>query len=122
MQDLAVLVLLVLIPTAVVFVMALLGNLISFDNRLINALVSAAVTSAAIAGIVAYTARDFPLKSTVLLALFAGGVAFLADVIVNQITFTGRFVNAFAKAAVFGVPFAGLIYYLYPVILTELHS
>jgi uncharacterized membrane protein (DUF485 family) len=120
MQDLAVLALLALIPIAVVFVMALLGNLISFDNRLVNALVSAVITSAVIVGIAVFTARQFPLKSAILLALVTGGVAFLADIIVNRITFTGRFVNALAKAAVFGVPLAGLVYYLYPVLLAGL--
>jgi hypothetical protein len=122
MQDLAVLILMVLIPTAVVFVMALLGNLISFDNRLVNALVSAAVSAAVVVGLAAYFAREFPLKSAVLLALFTACVVFLADVIVNRITFTGRFVNALAKAAVFAVPFAGFIYYMYPLILAGSNS
>jgi hypothetical protein len=112
MQDLATFAVFTLIPTAVVFVIALLGNLISFDNRLINALATAAVSAAVVIGIAAYTTREMPFKSYVVLALAGGGVAFLADVIANRIAFTGRFVNALVTAAVFGVPFAGLIYYM----------
>jgi hypothetical protein len=122
MQDLAFLIVLVLIPTAVVLITALLGNLISFDNRYINALVSAAVSSVVVVGFTAYAARSLPLKSVILLALAIACAVFVADLIGNWITFTNRLVNALAKAAVFAVPFSGFIYYLSPVLLTAINS
>jgi len=115
MQDLAALILLVLIPAAVGLILALLGNLISFDNRYINALVSAAVSSIAVAvGTIYWTHLTF--KGMIILALFTGGVVFIAGLICNWITFKNRFANAIAKAVVFAVPFAGVVYYLYPLL------
>lgn len=113
MQDLAVLILMVLIPSAVVLIVALLGNLISFDNRYINALVSAAVSSIAVVGFTTYW-TNLAFKGMIILAVFTVIVVFIADIISNWITFTNRFANAVVKAAVFAVPFAGVVYYLSP--------
>ena len=100
---------LVLIPAVLVFVVALLGNLVSFDNRPVNALVTAVIV-ALIWEVWALTTHS--VEPSIVSVILAAGAVFIADLIGNAITFTNRYTNALATAVVFVVIFLGGFYVL----------
>lgn len=110
------------IATAVVFVVGLIGNVLSFSNRFVNALVTA-IVFAAIFGGLAYLSKGqaqpapvhfLPAEYAWLeLVLIAAGVVFVVDLIGNVLSFSNRFVNALVSAIVFAVIFGGLTYMAY---------
>jgi hypothetical protein len=112
-------VLLVLIPTVGVFVVALLGNLLSFGNRFVNALATAVILGLAWVAWVFVTQSTYPGIRVVFLAVF---VVFIADLIGNLITFKSRFTNALATAAVFAVLFAVTLYALFMLLGPDFHG
>jgi ABC-type enterochelin transport system permease subunit len=112
----------VLIGAAVVFVVGLLGNILSFSSRFGNALVTA-ILFALIFGGLAYLSRGeaHPLPAHFLpaeyawaeLVLIGAGIVFVVDLIGNVLSFSNRFVNAIVSAIVFAVIFGGLTYLAY---------
>jgi hypothetical protein len=110
----------VLLAAAVVFVVGLIGNLLSFSNRFVNALVTAIVFIAIYVGLVFATKAEAPPVPMDFLpadyawlqpVLIAAVVVFVVDLIGNMLSFSSRFVNAIVSAIVFAVIFGGLTYY-----------
>jgi hypothetical protein len=96
-----------LFPIAVVFVVALLGNLVAFGNRFVNALVSALILAACLV-LASFGLRGTLIDSTSLtLAVVA---VFVADIIGNWINFSNRLANAVVTTLVFSVLFVGAVY------------
>ncbi|WP_291177969.1 hypothetical protein [Hyphomicrobium sp.] len=109
----------VLIAAGVVFVVGLIGNVLSFSNRFVNALVTA-IVFAVIFGALTYVARtEVPASPVEFLpadfawlqpVLIAAAVVFVIDLIGNLLSFSSRFVNALVTAIVFLIIFGGLTY------------
>ena len=110
---------LVLIGFVVVLISDLIGNFISFENRVINALVTATVFTG-IFGMIVWRLSTLEEVQRANLnethALSAVGIGFVAvfisDFIGNNIAFGSKFVNAMVTATVFALMFGGSIYYL----------
>jgi len=110
----------VLLAAVVVFVVGLIGNLLSFSNRFMNALVTAIVFIAIYVGLILGTHSEAPPSPVDFLpsayawlepVLIAAAVLFVIDLIGNMLSFSSRFVNAIVSAIVFAVVFGGLTYY-----------
>jgi hypothetical protein len=109
----------VLIATAVVFVIGLIGNALSFSSRFGNALVTA-IVFAVIFGVLYHLSQaDVPPSPVEFLPadyrwlqpiLIAAGVVFVIDLIGNFLSFSNRFGNAIVTALVFLVIFGGLTF------------
>jgi xanthine/uracil permease len=111
------------IAAGVVFVVALLGNILSFSNRFVNALVTAILFGAIFGGL-AYVTKVGPppgAQSQFLppeylwleLVLVASAVVFVVDLIGNILSFSNRFLSAIVTAIVFAVIFGGLTHVAY---------
>jgi hypothetical protein len=110
----------VLISAGVVFVIGLIGNILSFSNRFVNALVTAIVYVAIFAGVIFASKIPAPTAPVhflpadyawLELVLIGGAVLFVIDLIGNTLSFSNRFVNALVTAIVFALVFGGLTYY-----------
>ena len=110
----------VLMGGAVVFVVGLIGNVLSFSNRFVNALVTAIVFAAIFAGLIHFTkAPVAPSPISFLPApyhwlepvLLGAAVVFVVDLIGNILSFSSRFINAIVTALVFIAIFGGLTFY-----------
>lgn len=109
----------VLVAAGVVFVVGLIGNLISFGSRFGNALVTA-IVFAVIFGALTFVAQNegqsipaFWLTGEYAWLepiLIASAVVFVVDLIGNIISFSSRFLNAIVTAVVFAVIFGALTY------------
>lgn len=109
----------VLIAAGVVFVVGLIGNVLSFSNRFVNALVTA-IVFAVIFGALSFVAKTEAPPSPVEFlpadyswlqpVLIAAAVVFVIDLIGNILSFSNRFVNALVTAIVFLLIFGGLTY------------
>jgi len=109
----------VLIAAGVVFVVGLIGNVLSFSNRFVNALVTA-IVFAVIFGALSFVAKtEVPPSPVEFLpadyswlqpVLIAAAVVFVIDLIGNILSFSNRFVNALVTAIVFLLIFGGLTY------------
>jgi len=112
----------VLIAAVVVFVVDLIGNMISFSNRVVNALVTALVF-AVIFGTLFGLAFSDGWKPTALFmpanlawlepVLISSGIVFVVGLIGNLLSFSSRVVNALVTAVVFAVIFGTLTYMAY---------
>lgn len=111
----------VLFFAAVVFVIGLIGNILAFGNRFVNALVTALLV-AIIGGALNYHFFGDTAPKTVALdqalawlepVLIAAGVVFVIDLIGNMLSFESRLVNALVTAVVFTVIFGTLSYVAY---------
>lgn len=109
----------VLIAAAVVFVIGLIGNILSFSNRFVNALVTAIVYVAVFAGVIFASKIEAPISPVhflpgeyawLELVLIGGAVLFVIDLIGNTLSFSNRFVNALVTAIVFAIVFGALTY------------
>ncbi|MGE0024011.1 MAG: hypothetical protein AB7S70_10320 [Hyphomicrobium sp.] len=107
----------VLIAAGVVFVIGLIGNVLSFSNRFVNALVTAIVFAVVFGVLYHLTRAEVPPVPVEFLpadyawlqpVLIAAGVVFVVDLIGNFLSFSNRFVNALVTAIVFLVVFGGL--------------
>lgn len=94
------------VPAAAVFVVALLGNFLSFGNRFANALVTAVIVVAVLVAIA--LVRGGPIEIPMLAA--AAAVIFIADLIANMIDFGNRTTSALVTAITFAVLYAAVIY------------
>ena len=107
----------VVIAAAVVFVVALVGNVLSFSSRIGNAFLTA-VIFAAIFGALSYVSKvnapapHFlpPEYAVAELVLIAAAIVFVVDLIGNVLSFSNRFVSALVTAIVFAALFGGLTY------------
>jgi len=109
----------VLIATAVVFVIGLIGNALSFSSRFTNALVTA-IVFAVIFGVLYHLSQaDVPPSPVEFLPadykwlqpiVIAAGVVFVIDLIGNFLSFSNRFGNAIVTALVFLAIFGGLTF------------
>lgn len=107
----------VVIAAAVVFVVALVGNALSFSSRIGNAFLTA-VIFAAIFGTLAFVTKVnapaphfLPSEYAVAeLVLIAAAIVFVVDLIGNVLSFSNRFVSALVTAIVFAAIFGGLTY------------
>jgi hypothetical protein len=111
-----------LIAAAVVFVVGLIGNALSFSNRFANALVTAVVFAVIFGGLAFLSKGDVPTTAPhflpaeyawLELVLIGAGVVFFVDLIGNVLSFSSRIVNALVTAIVFAVIFGGLTYLAY---------
>jgi hypothetical protein len=109
----------VLIAAGVVFVVGLIGNVLTFSNRFVNALVTAVVYAAIFAGLIvganvpapASPVHYLPAEHAWLeLVLIGAAIVFAVDLVGNALSFSNRFVNALVTAIVFAVIFGGLTY------------
>ncbi|HML43512.1 MULTISPECIES: hypothetical protein [Hyphomicrobium] len=109
----------VLIAAGVVFVVGLIGNVLSFSSRFLNALVTAIVfavifgslTFLAKAEVQSIPAQFLPAEYAWLEpVLIASAVVFVVDFIGNILSFSNRFVNALVTAIVFAVIFGSLTF------------
>jgi len=111
-----------LICAVAVFVVDLVGNMISFGSRFVNALVTTLLF--AILATVALLGLDSAPWSTERLMQLAQPVAvgsaivFLVSLIGNALSFQNRVMNAFVTGIVFLVAFAPL-YYFFLVAVSE---
>lgn len=109
----------VLLAAIVVFVIGLVGNILSFSSRFGNALVTA-ILFAAIFGALFYTTQAdvrapqpqfLPAEYAWLeYVLFGAAIVFVVDLIGNALSFSSRVVNALVTAIVFAAIFGGLTY------------
>jgi hypothetical protein len=108
----------VLVGAGIVFVIALLGNVLSFSSRFINALVTAIIFA------VFYGALAYGIDKTMLPAelqtasqetwiqMIAMGaiLVFVLDLVANMISFGNRFVSALVTAVLFAILFGLAVY------------
>lgn len=109
----------VLVAAGVVFVIGLIGNVLSFSNRFVNALVTAIVFAVVFGVLYHLSHAEVPPSPIEFLpadykwlqpVLIAAAVVFVVDLIGNILSFSNRFVNALVTAIVFLVIFGGLTY------------
>lgn len=109
----------VLVAAGVVFVIGLIGNLLSFSNRFVNALVTAIVFAVVFGALYHLSHAEVPPSPIEFLpadykwlqpVLIAAAVVFVVDLIGNILSFSNRFVNALVTALVFLAIFGGLTY------------
>ncbi len=108
----------ILAGAGVVFVIAYVGNLISFSSRFVNALVTALVFAVVYGGL--YFLVDRSMLPPELQAIsqetyfrmiaISAGLVFVLDVVANVFSFSSRLVNALVTAALFAVLFGYLSY------------
>ena len=110
------------VATIVVFVVGLIGNVLSFSNRFGNALVTAIVFAAIFGGLAYLSKGEAPAAPAHFLpaeyawleiVLIASGVVFVVDLIGNVLSFSSRVVNALVTAVVFALIFGSLTYLAY---------
>ena len=111
----------VIVMSAVVFVVGLIGNILSFSSRFMNALVTA-IIFALLSGVLFFMMFKDSVPRTIAVpadlawlepVLVASAIVFVVDLIGNMLSFSNRFVNAVVTAVVFGVVFGGLSYVAY---------
>ena len=108
----------VLAGAGVVFVIAYVGNLISFSSRFVNALVTALVFAVVYGGL--YFLVDRSMLPPDLQAIsqetyfrmiaISAGLVFVLDLVANVFSFSNRLMNALVTAALFAVLFGYLSY------------
>jgi hypothetical protein len=111
----------VLVAAGVVFVVGLIGNILSFGSRFTNALVTA-IVFAIIFGVLAFLAFREGASPTLAMpadfawlepVLVAAAVVFVVDLIGNMLSFNNRFVNAIVTSVVFAAVFGALAFFAY---------
>lgn len=108
----------VLVGSGIVFVIAYLGNAISFSSRVGNALVTALIF-AVFYGALAYTIdstmlppelKDASRETWLQMILMAAVLVFVLDLVANFISFNNRFASALVTAGLFAVLFGVAAY------------
>jgi hypothetical protein len=102
----------------VLFVIALIGNMLSFSSRFVNALVTAIVFAIAYAAIYYLVDRAMlpPEIATMSqqrwlqMVGMAAVLVFVVDLVANALTFSSRFTNALMAAALFAILFGLALY------------
>lgn len=108
----------ILVGAGIVFVIAWLGNVLSFSNRFVNALVTA-VIFALLYGALAYGIDKSMLppelqtasQETWIQMIVMGAVlVFVLDLVANMLSFGNRFVSALVTAVLFAILFGLAVY------------
>jgi len=108
----------ILVASGVLFVIAYVGNRLSFSNRFANALVTALIF-AVFYGVLAYTVdttvlppefKEASRQAWLQIILTAASLVFVLDLVANLISFRNRFVSALVTAGLFAVLFGLAIY------------
>jgi hypothetical protein len=108
----------VLVGSGILFIIAYLGNALSFTNRFVNALVTALIFGVFYAALI-YTVdkavlppevREATKDTWLQMILLAAGLVFILDLVANFISFSSRFVSALVTAVLFAVLFGVAVY------------
>jgi hypothetical protein len=111
----------VIVMTGVVFVIGLIGNILSFSSRFMNALVTA-IVFALIAAALFYSVLGGSIPKTIAApadlawlepVIVMSAVIFVIDLVANMLSFSNRVVNALVTAVLFGLVNAVLFATLY---------
>ncbi|MEL6290130.1 MAG: hypothetical protein AAFQ42_02240 [Pseudomonadota bacterium] len=102
----------------ILFVIAYIGNLLTFSNRFVNALVTAIIFGAINAGAlyaidaitIPETLQDAMNDRWLQTVLFAAGLVFVIDLFANILSFSNRFVSALVTTILFIVLYAVALY------------
>ena len=108
----------VLMGAGVLFIIAYIGNRITFSNRFVNALVTAVVFAAF------YSTLTFTVDTTLLppelrearqhawldIIFISAAIVFVVDLTANMLSFSNRLISALVTAVLFAALFAALIY------------
>ena len=103
----------ILAGSGVVFVIAFLGNLLSFSNRFVNALVTAIAFAVIYAGLyylidqtmLPAELRNISQEKWIQMVLTAAALVFGLDLVANVLSFSNRVGNALLAAILFAVMF-----------------
>ncbi len=108
----------VLVGSGILFVIAYLGNALTFSNRFVNALVTALIF-AVFYGALIYTVdrtvlpqelKEATQETWLQMIVMAAGLVFVLDLVANFISFGNRMVSAFVTAVLFAVIFGVAVY------------
>lgn len=103
----------VLVGSGILFIIAYLGNALTFSNRVVNALATAAIF-AVFYGALIYTVdktvmpselKEASRQAWLQVVVIASGVVFLLDLTANFVSFKSRALSALLTAVLFGVLF-----------------
>lgn len=108
----------ILAGAGVLFVIAYIGNLISFSNRFANALVTAIVFALIYAGLyyvidqamLPPEVRAMSQETWLRMILMSAALVFVLDLLANVLSFSSRLGNALVTAALFAVLLGVLTY------------
>jgi len=108
----------ILAGAGVMFVIAYIGNLISFSNRFANALVTAVVFALIYAGLyyvidqamLPPEVRAMSQETWLRMILMSAAVVFVLDLLANVLSFSSRLGNALVTALLFAVLLGVLVY------------
>ena len=109
----------ILFGAGILFVIGYIGNLLSFSNRVVNALVTA-IVFAVIYGALYYfidkamlppDLQQISQQQWIQMIGLSAALVFVIDLVANMMTFSNRFVNALATAIVFAVLGGALLYF-----------
>ena len=111
----------VVVMSAIVFFVGLIGNILSFESRFGNALTTALLFAILSAILFFFMFRGQVPKTIAAPAdlawlepvLIASAIVFIVDLIGNMLSFSNRFTNALVTAAVFALLFGGLSFFAY---------
>jgi hypothetical protein len=108
----------VLMGSGVLFVIAYLGNALTFSNRFLNALATALIFGV-FYGVLIYTVdktvtppelKEASHQAWLQIVVMASSVVFVLDLVANFISFNNRAVSALVTAVLFAVLFGFAIY------------
>ncbi len=108
----------ILAGAGVLFVIAYIGNFISFSNRFANALVTAVVFALIYAGLyyvidqamLPPEVRAMSQETWLRMILMSAAVVFVLDLLANVLSFSSRLGNALVTALLFAVLLGVLVY------------
>jgi hypothetical protein len=111
----------VLVMSAIVFFVGLIGNILSFESRFMNALVTAVVFGILSAILFFFMFRGSVPKTIAAPAdlawlepvVIASAIVFIVDLIGNMLSFSNRFTNAIMTSVVFALLFGALSFVAY---------
>ena len=109
----------VLVGAGILFGIGYIGNLLSFSNRFVNALVTA-IVFAVISGALYYfidkamlppDLQQISQQQWIQMIGLSAVLVFVIDLIANMMTFSSRFMNALMTAIIFAILAGALLYF-----------
>lgn len=102
----------------VLFVIGYVGNLLSFSNRFVNALVTAIVFGVVYAGLyyvidramLPADIRNMSQETWLRMIAYSAALVFVLDLVANMISFSNRLGNALVTAVLFAILLGALMY------------
>ena len=109
----------VLLGAGVLFVIAYIGNLLSFSNKIVNALVTAIVFAVIYGGLfymidrtmLPDDLRNMSQETLIQIVGMSALVVFVVDLVANMLSFSNRFMSALVTALLFVALFGALFYF-----------